>query len=181
MYLSNDVNQEILKFCNNTGSQNVYKICKIRQYNNTDFILQFSTQNLKIYKNLTDEIKQNYQIFLNNTAINNPNINFTVQNEDSYTTKLIDSFTKVDFNLLSLITQITLLVFYFMFYNSVTNQMLEVDIMNLSPADYTLMLSEFKLPEDVGNFTELKTYLETQVIRSFLYIFFSIILSLKFP
>ena len=48
-------------------------------------------------------------------------------------------------------------------YNNVKNQSNEVDIMNLSPSDYTLMLTEFDLPYDVKDFDQLKSYLETEV------------------
>ena len=141
MYLSNEANIEILTFCNRTENIQNFPICKKRLYNNTDFVLSFSTQNLKIYDNITKE--------------------FELQKNITYTGDT--TYTKVDFNLLSLITQITLLIIYFLFYNNVKNQSREVDIMNLSPSDYTLMMSEFKLPYDVKDFDELKKYLETEV------------------
>lgn len=143
MYISYDVNNEILIFCNVTENLQNFPICNERQYNNTDFIIGLSTWNLKIYNNITQEIKLKQNI--------------------TYTSEF--NFTKVDFNLFSLITQITLLVIYLVFYNSVLNQQLEVDIMNLSPADYTLMLSDFNLPYDLKDFEDLKLYLETEVIN----------------
>jgi len=150
MYLSNDINSEILKFCNKTENLKNFPICEDRLYNNSGYINSFSTQNLKIYSNLTQEIIKKNNLNLN---INNDNIDFK----------------KVDLNLISLITQISLLFFYFLFYNSVRNQEIEVDIMNLSPADYTLMLSEFDLPNEIKDFNELKVYLETEVKIIFSY------------
>lgn len=158
-YLSYQTNLEIMKFCNRTENLMNYTSCRKRLYNNTDFVLSLSTENLRIYNNLTKEIEiKNNKTLLNNTNnTNNTNSTNNVNNTSE--------FKKVDFNLLSLITQITLFLIYLMFYNNVKNQSNEVDIMNISPSDYTLMLSEFKLPEDVKDFEQLKDYLETEEVK----------------
>lgn len=127
-----------MKFCNKTENLQNFTICKTRQYNNTDFVLKISTQNIRILNNLTKEIELKNNI----TA---------------------GEYTRVDFNLLSLITQITLLIVYLIFYNNVKNQSNEVDVMNLSPSDYTLLISEVIAPYDIKDFNQLKSYLETEV------------------
>jgi len=85
-----------------------------------------TSENFKIYKNLTQEI------FIRN---------FPEKND-------LPVWTLIDYNFLSLITQILLLFVYLIFYNNIVNLSGEIDIINLTPSDYTLMISEFKnIPE----------------------------------
>jgi hypothetical protein len=146
IYLSYNSNLEIIKFCNKTQISTSLNlaICEKRPSNNSNQIYSISTENFRIYNNITNEIK------LKN------NINNSNDEEIQY---------KVDFNLLSLVTQITLFFVYLIFYNNFKNQANEVDIINLSPSDYTLMLSEFELPYDIKDFNQLKNYLETEVCK----------------
>jgi hypothetical protein len=139
MVITNRINNDIISFCNKTDNYYKYDDC---YFNPEDPFLKYSTRSILAYKNLTDSIK-----------IKN---NITNINENS-------EMDVADFNLISLITQITLLIVYLLFFNNVQNQIEEVDIRNLSAQDYTLMISEFNLPFELKEFKDLKSYLETEV------------------
>jgi len=116
--------------------------------------MYITSENFKIYKNLTREI------FIKK--------NFTEKIE-------LPIWTLIDYNFLSLITQALMLIVYLIFYNNIVNLSAEIDIINLTPSDYTLMISEFKnIPETnkEGDIREnIKNYLNTVIIIIFSLIF----------
>jgi len=120
IYFSYNTRTELKDYCNITS--NNFTLCKERVLNTTNWLTYVTSENFKIYKNISDEI------YLKNNA-------GTTENS---------TFNLIDYNFISLITQLILLIVHLIFYNNMLNLSGEIDIINLTPSDYTLMVSEFK-------------------------------------
>ncbi len=122
-----------------------FTICTERVKNTTNWLNYISSENFVIYKNISDQIFQKEN---------------TQTNEST-------PYNLIDYNFISLITEILLLLVYLIFYNNMVNLSHEIDIVNLTPSDYTLMISEItNLPSSNDNNEErikddLKKYLST--------------------
>lgn len=134
MYLSYYTRHDLKSFCGSYASS--YPICNERVKNTSNWLLAISSENFRLYKNLTEEV-----IIKNNIAEGNK-----------------PEWSLIDYNFISLITQLVLLFIYLIFYNNVINQSAEVDIVNLTASDYALMVSELR-GTNFDNFEKLKEYL----------------------
>jgi len=141
IYLSYNARTELVNYCN----KNTYNltICKDRVKNSTNWLNYISSENFEINKNITSQV-------------------FRIQNPQ---TNERPPYNLLDYNIISLITQILLLFVYLIFYNNMINLSGEIDIINLTPGDYALMLSEFSEipnsnnPESIKQ--DLKSYLSS--------------------
>ena len=137
IYLSKDLRNKLQIFCNNDGKN--FTICIERVINTSNWLNHISSENYRIYRNITEEIYKKNKISVDK----------------------IPEWELIDNNLISLITQVTLLLVFLFFYNNILNQSREVDMLNITPSDYTLMVSEFKDRPYYKTEEEFKTFLET--------------------
>ena len=135
IYLSNISRTELISFCDVNSTD--FPICHERITNTSNWLNAISCENFRIYKNITEQIL----IRNNNTYVSYP------------------GWDKFDYNLISFVTQLILFVVYLIIYNNIYNQAGEVDFMNLTPSDYTLMISELK--NNYKTKDELQKFLET--------------------
>lgn len=140
IYLSYYTRQDLKHFCKKNSDN--YLLCRERVNNSTNWLLAMSSDNFKIYKNITKEIYINNKISLG----------------------YLPEWSLVDYNFISLITQLLLLFVYLIFYNNVVNQSAEVDIVTITASDYALIISEFNGIE-LDNFEKLRDYLKTVIIK----------------
>lgn len=141
IYLSYNTRTDLVNFCSKNLDN--YVLCRDRVNNSTNWLNYITSENFEIYKNISNQVFQ----------IKNPSTTDSVP------------FNLLDYNFISLITQILLLIVYLIFYNNMINLSGEIDIINLTPSDYALMISEFKdipnsnNPESIKQ--DLKNYLST--------------------
>jgi len=141
IYLSYYARSDLIQYCN-TGFRNL-TICQERVKNTTNWLNYITSENFEIYKNISIQVYR----------LENPG------STDS------PPYNLLDYNFISLITQTVLFIVYLIFYNNMINLSSEIDIINLTPSDYTLMISEFtNIPssnnqEDLKQ--DLKNYLST--------------------
>jgi len=140
IYFSHNTHKELISFCESSSEYGYLPVCKERILNSTSWLMYVSSENFIIYKNITDEI------FIKNSTTS-----------DNYPPSNL-----IDYNLITLITEIVLLFVYLIFYNNIINLSGEIDIINLTPSDYTLMISEFDgVPQSKGLKNDLIEYLST--------------------
>lgn len=153
IYLSYNARTEIVNYCNER--LNNFTICRDRVKNSSNWLNYITSENFEIYKNISHQV-------------------FKLEFPDSTEQP---PYNLLDYNFISLITQILLLFVYLIFYNNIINLSGEIDIINLTPSDYTLMISEFSQIPNSNNEEnikqDLKNYLST--VKLFLFMKIEII------
>lgn len=143
IYLSYNARNDLVNYCNKYV--NSFTVCKERVKNSTNWLNYLSSENFEMYKNITNEVYK----------LSNPQATESAP------------YNLIDYNFISLITEILLLFVYLIFYNNMVNLSGEIDIINLTPSDYTLMISEFsEIPSSSNEDNikkDLKNYLTTVI------------------